>query len=349
MKWLVKITVKKTYNIITKSDENLQPISWQSQLADAFKSSAELLEYLQIARSKEARLKNNFPCLVTKHFADLMQKNNLKDPLLLQVLPQDEENIMAANFDKNPVADANSSPQTGIIHKYKNRCLLIFSPACAIHCRYCFRRHFDYKNNFLSSKQLDAALNYINQDPKLDEVILSGGDPLMSKDTKLAQLSASLNSIAQIKRLRIHTRLPVVLPNRIDKKLLNWLENSSLQNIFVLHINHSNEISPQLVSKVKLLKATGALVLNQSVFLKGVNDNVQTLTKLSQDLFDAGIMPYYLNLLDKVEGSFHFFIDDEQALKIYSQVAENLSGYMLPKLVRDLGKKTYKQIIAPNF
>lgn len=339
--------MEKIQHIIPNSNQNLEHIGWQSELSGAFKSSRDLLDFLELDNNKAPRLQNNFACLVTKHFAKLMRKGDAKDPLLLQVLPQDQENILMPNFSQNPVADSNNNPLAGIIHKYKNRCLLILSPACAIHCRYCFRRHFDYKNNFLHSSHFEAALAYIKKDQQLNEVILSGGDPLMSKDAKLASLSASLNSIKHIKRLRIHTRLPVVLPNRIDDNLLSWLKKSNLQTIFVLHINHPQEISEQLIEKVKLLKANGALVLNQSVFLKNINDDAKILTDLSEELFDAGIMPYYLNLLDKVEGSFHFLVEDAQAIKIYSQLAKNLSGYMLPKLVRDLGNNDYKQIIAP--
>lgn len=340
--------MKKIQHIITKSDVSLEHIRWQEELSVAFKEEAELLKHLQLPNFKQSRFKNNFAFLVTRHFASLMRKGDPKDPLLLQVLPQDKENIVTPNFSQNPVADLDNSPVGGLIHKYKNRCLLIFSPACGINCRYCFRRHFDYKNNFLSKKQIQAFLEYVQKDKNINEVILSGGDPLISKNQSLMSLSASLNSISHIKRLRIHTRLPVVLPNRIDDGFLSWLEKSKLQNIFVLHINHSNEISTDLIEKVKSIKATGALVLNQSVFLKNINDDAKILTRLCEDLFAAGILPYYLNLLDKVEGSAHFFIEDSKALQIYSEVAQNLSGYMLPKLVRDLGNKKYKQIIAPK-
>jgi EF-P beta-lysylation protein EpmB len=222
---------------------------------------------------------------------------------------------------------------------------MIISPNCAINCRYCFRRHFPYDENRQSKQQWLEALDYLKTKPEINEVIYSGGDPLAANDNFLRWLTAEIESISHIKRLRIHTRLPVVIPSRIDDQLLNWLGNTRLKPTFVLHINHANEISTELSQGVDRLKKIGISILNQSVLLKGVNDCSQALIGLSEKLFDTGIMPYYLHILDPVQGASHFDIPKDQAVEIFSQIQAELPGFLVPKLVQERAGETSKSLI----
>lgn len=234
---------------------------------------------------------------------------------------------------------------SNLLHKYKNRVLLITKTDCAIHCRYCFRRHFPYKKNQGNKRNWRHALTYISLHPELDEVILSGGDPLMAKDNELDWLITQLESIAHIKRLRIHTRLAVVIPDRITDYLCHRLSRSQMQIIVVTHINHPNEIDSDVTKAMAKLKQHGVTLFNQSVLLKGINDNVTVLSTLSNRLFDNGILPYYLHVLDKVQGAGHFLVNDKSACLLMQDLAKTLSGYLLPKLCREIGGEKSKTLL----
>lgn len=289
--------------------------------------------------------KKQFPLRVPLAFINRMKKGDSHDPLLLQVLCDDNEMLQVAGYSDDPLQEQNNAIP-GLLHKYHNRALLITKTACAINCRYCFRRHFPYHENQSSKKNLNIALNYIATHPELDEIILSGGDPLMAKDNEIAFLISELEKIPHIKRLRIHTRLAVVIPSRITQQLSRLFTQSRLQIIVVTHINHPNEIDNEVTRAVWQLKQSNVLVLNQSVMLKNINDNVEILAQLSNKLFDSGILPYYIHLLDKVQGAAHFFVDDKTAKQLMKQLAEKVSGYLVPKLAREIGGEKSKRVLA---
>lgn len=289
--------------------------------------------------------KKQFPLRVPLAFINRMKKGDSHDPLLLQVLCDDNEMLQVAGYSDDPLQEQNNAIP-GLLHKYHNRALLITKTACAINCRYCFRRHFPYHENQSSKKNLNIALNYIATHPELDEIILSGGDPLMAKDNEIAFLISELEKISHIKRLRIHTRLAVVIPSRITQQLSRLFTQSRLQIIVVTHINHPNEIDNEVTRAIWQLKQSNVLVLNQSVMLKNINDNVEVLAQLSNKLFDSGILPYYIHLLDKVQGAAHFFVDDKTAKQLMKQLAEKVSGYLVPKLAREIGGEKSKRVLA---
>lgn len=289
--------------------------------------------------------KKQFPLRVPLAFINRMKKGDSHDPLLLQVLCDDNEMLQVAGYSDDPLQEQNNAIP-GLLHKYYNRALLITKTACAINCRYCFRRHFPYHENQSSKKNLNIALNYIATHPELDEIILSGGDPLMAKDNEIAFLISELEKIPHIKRLRIHTRLAVVIPSRITQQLSRLFAQSRLQIIVVTHINHPNEIDNEVTRAIWQLKQSNVLVLNQSVMLKNINDNVEILAQLSNKLFDSGILPYYIHLLDKVQGAAHFFVDDKTAKQLMKQLAEKVSGYLVPKLAREIGGEKSKRVLA---
>ena len=276
-----------------------------------------------------------------------MKKGDSQDPLLLQVLCDEKELINVAGFSEDPLEEQNNTIP-GLLHKYHNRALLMTKTACAINCRYCFRRHFPYHDNQGTKKNLGAALEYIASHPELDEIILSGGDPLMAKDHEMAFLITELEKIPHIKRLRIHSRLAVVIPNRITSELCRLFAKTRLQIVLVTHINHPNEIDDNVTNAIKRLKEHQVTVLNQSVLLKKVNDDADVLACLSNKLFSIGILPYYIHLLDKVQGAAHFLVDDDNAKQIMRQLAKNVSGYLVPKLAREIGGEKSKRVIAIN-
>ncbi|MBS1203943.1 MAG: beta-lysylation protein EpmB [Proteobacteria bacterium] len=315
------------------------------QLADVITDPDELLRLLKINTDENLtagrEAKRLFPLRVPRSFAARMQPGNPNDPLLLQVITTPQEFIAAPGFTTDPLEE-QSSVVPGLLHKYSNRALLLVKGGCAVNCRYCFRRHFPYAENQGNKRNWQGALDYIAVHPELDEIIFSGGDPLMAKDHELDWLLEQLEAIPHIKRLRIHSRLPIVIPARITDTLVARFARSSLQVLLVNHINHAQEIDDDFRAAMVALRQAGVTLLNQSVLLRGVNDNAQTLAELSNALFDAGVMPYYLHVLDKVQGAAHFMVSDDEARLIMRELLTLVSGYMVPKLAREIGGEPSK-------
>lgn len=318
---------------------------WLLQLADVITSPDELLHLLNVDADEKLLAgrdaKRLFALRVPRAFVARMEKGNPNDPLLKQVLTSQDEFVSAPGFSTDPLEEQNSVVP-GLLHKYRNRALLLVKGGCAVNCRYCFRRHFPYADNQGNKRNWQAALDYIAAHPELDEIIFSGGDPLMAKDHELDWLITQLEAIPHIKRLRIHSRLPIVIPARITEELCNRLSHSSLQVLLVNHINHANEIDDTFRAAMKRLRQAGVTLLNQSVLLRGVNDNAATLADLSNALFDAGVLPYYIHVLDKVQGASHFMVGDDEARAIMRELLTLVSGYMVPKLAREIGGEPSK-------
>ncbi|WP_168013696.1 EF-P beta-lysylation protein EpmB [Halomonas salinarum] len=313
--------------------------AWQRQLANVVRDPVELCRRLGLdddalpgARDGHAL----FEVRVPEAYLTRIQPGDPTDPLLRQVLPLVAETDAVDGFVADPLEETDHTPRRGLIHKYAGRVLLIASPACAINCRYCFRRHFPYQENSPSRAQWQETLDYLREDTSIHEVILSGGDPLAASDRQLAWLVARLEEIPHLKRLRIHTRLPVVIPARIDEALLEWLGSSRLQKVVVLHSNHAQEIDAEVVAACARLKDAGVTLLNQSVLLRGVNDSVAALAALSERLFEAGVLPYYLHVLDPVSGAAHFDVPDEEARHLVETLRDQLPGFLMPRLVREV-------------
>ncbi|MCL1623052.1 EF-P beta-lysylation protein EpmB [Moraxella sp. Tifton1] len=315
--------------------------SWQEELADGLSDVRQLCEYLGLDLSPHHEPKS-FKLKVPKAFADKMKKGDVNDPLLLQVLPDIQETMVTAGYTHDPLIENAQNPIKGLLHKYKNRVLITTTGACAVHCRYCFRQHFDYQSNMPNTQQIAKIAEYVASHTEVDEVILSGGDPLSLSHRRLSMWFDAISAMSNIKTVRIHTRLPVVLPNRVDDQLIQLLSNCPKNIIMVLHINHANEIDEHLRHKCQQLRRIGVTLLNQTVLLKTINDDVDTLCQLSRALFTAGILPYYLHVLDKVQGAAHFDLPIARAIQIYWGMLENLSGYLVPKLVQELPNQPYK-------
>ncbi len=329
--------------MIQRNEVNLQT-NWQKELATAFNSLESLLAYLEIKTpelTSHDKARTLFPMRVPRPFAAKMKKGDINDPLLRQVMPHHDEFIAKAGFVSDPLNEQTPA-QKGILHKYKSRALVLLKTSCAVNCRYCFRRDFPYKDNHLNKAALKEVLEYLSTHTELNEVILSGGDPLMANDENLTWLINEIEIIPHITRLRIHSRLPVVLPSRVTKELATLLANSRLNTVLVTHINHANEIDDTLSDAMQLLKAHGVTLLNQAVLLKGVNDSLSAQVALSERLFDAGILPYYLHLFDKVTGATHFYVDDQVGIALMHEMLKELPGFLVPKLVREVGGEKSK-------
>lgn len=320
---------------------------WQKELAGAISDPVELFELLDLdpaGLDPALQACRDFPLRVPRPYLARMRRGDPADPLLRQVLPLGEELLTVPGYRRDPLDELSVNPIPGLVHKYAGRALLIVSPACAINCRYCFRRHFPYEDNKPNRDQWRHALDYIGADASINEVIYSGGDPLAANDKQLLWLSQGIATIPHVRRLRVHTRLPVVIPSRIDRDCLHWLTATRLQTVVVLHVNHPNELDDQVRQMVARLRAANIIVLNQSVLLAGVNDSADVLIHLSEALFDAGIMPYYLHLLDPVEGAAHFATPPWVAHELQRALQVNLPGYLVPKLVWEQpgkGSKTW--------
>ncbi|MCF7220856.1 EF-P beta-lysylation protein EpmB [Marilutibacter chinensis] len=315
------------------------PQRWQQLWRDAVREPGELLAMLGLdaaaLKSGDAAA-TQFPLRVPRGFVARMRAGDPHDPLLRQVLPLDDEMRPMPGFALDAVGDAAAKAADGVIRKYRGRALLVATGSCAVHCRYCFRRHFPYAEEAAAAAGWQHTVELIRADPGIDEVILSGGDPWSLASHKLAELTGALAGIPHLKRLRVHTRLPVVLPERVDAPLLDWLAGLPWPVTVVVHANHANEFDADVDAALARLREAGAILLNQAVLLKGVNDSVDALCDLSERGFRAGVLPYYLHQLDRVQGAAHFEVDDAEARRLHAAVAARLSGYLVPRLVREV-------------
>ncbi|MDO6425822.1 EF-P beta-lysylation protein EpmB [Thalassotalea sp. 1_MG-2023] len=329
--------------IIPYIHDNLHT-SWQKELADVVTDPSVLLKMLDIdpnVYQTHFSARKLFPVRVPKPFIARMVKGDIDDPLLKQVMPLSAEFIETQGYSADPLAEHETVAE-GLLHKYTHRVLMIVKAGCAINCRYCFRRHFPYADNSPNKQRWQQALDYIAEHQEINEVIFSGGDPLMANDQHLQWLIAQIERISHVKRLRIHSRLPVVIPQRITSELVNMLANTRLKSTLVFHINHPNEIDEQFANAIEPLRQARIPLFNQSVLLKGINDEVSTLCLLSEQLFDHGIQPYYLHLFDKVQGVAHFDISEQQAQSLVKNMMATLPGFLMPKVVREIAGEANK-------
>ncbi len=334
--------------MLPNSLEYKEKSAWQVALSDVITDPAELFTLLELnpdSLDQTMAATQSFALKVPRGFVKRMQKGNWQDPLLKQVLPLGVELTIFPDFHEDPLHEKQANPLPGLLHKYRSRVLVTLTSHCAIHCRYCFRRHFPYADNKTGTKGWGKIIDYIQQDTSINEVILSGGDPLTVSDKLLEQLTEPLTLIPHLKRLRIHTRLPVVLPERITSTFIEWINHCKLDLIMVIHANHPQEINDEVTLALKKLQKTKMTLLNQSVLLKSINDDIHTLTLLSEKLFSAGVLPYYLHVLDKIQGAAHFDLDLAQAKKLYRMLSEQLPGYLLPRLVCEEPGKGAKTLL----
>jgi EF-P beta-lysylation protein EpmB len=323
--------------MISRTATACQIPDWHREMAEAVTDPAELLRLLKLPESLLPAAQAaacRFALRVPRSFLRLIEPGNPADPLLLQVLPLARELEEHPGFVDDPLEESQAIQGPGLLSKYRGRSLLIASPACAVHCRYCFRREFPYPENRASQQRWRPTLDLLHGDPELEEVILSGGDPLSLDDNRLAELIRGLEDIPQLRRLRIHSRLPVVIPARITDGLLRLLADSRLKTVMVVHCNHPRELGSAFGSAMERLRPVAAL-LNQSVLLRGVNDDVQTLANLSRQLFDRDILPYYIHLMDQVRGAAHFQVGEHKAKRLLDALRAEMPGYLVPRLVRE--------------
>lgn len=321
------------------AQQNPTSAKWQTLWREAIDDPRELLSLLGLdalaGQVSEAAAKQ-FPLRVPRGFAARMRHGDAHDPLLRQVLPVLDEDRIVPGFELDAVGDLAARGAAGVIHKYDGRALLVATGSCAVHCRYCFRRHFPYGEETAAANRWREALDYLLADTTISEVLLSGGDPLSLGTAKLAEFTDALRKLPHIRRLRLHTRLPVVLPERADAPLLAWLRDLPWPTVIVIHANHANELDASTAQAMAALRAAGATLLNQSVLLHGVNDHPDSLAALSERLFEIGVLPYYLHQLDRVAGSAHFEVTDERARELVDRLHGRLPGYLVPRLVREI-------------
>ncbi len=329
-----------------------EPPRWQSEMAAAITSATALAEAVGLDPQSVAPpvpVGAGFGLRVPASYVRRMRRGDPLDPLLLQVLPSARESEDVADYTADPVGERAALRAPGLLQKYAGRALLITTQACAVHCRYCFRREFPYSDQATDTPRWTAALEQIARDESIEEVILSGGDPLSLNDARLTSLTDALTDIPHVRRLRVHTRQPIVLPSRVDAGLTRWIRGLRLPAVFVLHCNHPNEIDSDVRAACATLRSSGVTLLNQSVLLRGVNDSAEVLAELSRSLFDAGVLPYYLHVLDKVRGAAHFDVDEATAQLIAGELTARLPGYLVPRLVREVQGAPAKVPLPPRF
>ena len=334
--------------MITPSKDSLQSQvaqtgGWQRQLQDAVRDAGLLAQILNIELDD---IDTGFPLLVPLPYLQRIRPGDRQDPLLRQVLPTGAELIEQHGFSTDPVSEQPMSAGKGLIQKYQGRALVIATGTCAVNCRYCFRRHYPYDTQRLSGSDWERLMAHIANDDSIQEVILSGGDPLILNDRQLASIISALNDVAHVTSIRFHTRLPVVIPERVCESLLSWVDSCRKQLVFVTHINHPNELDQSLTTALQTLAERGPVLLNQSVLLRGVNDNPDTLALLSRKLFAARVLPYYLHLLDPVQGAGHFDVPEAEGRSLIQHISAQLPGYLVPKLAREVPGAPSKQVLA---
>lgn len=322
---------------------------WQIELADSFTRPQDLLAFLELSMEEFPDIQNGtsiFPFRVTRSYANRITKKNPQDPLLKQIWPTLDEFMVHPDFTVDPVGDVDSVIVPGLLQKYSGRALVLTTASCPIHCRYCFRRAFPYSSQQVGKRREQVILREIAEHTDIQEIILSGGDPFMLSDERIASWVQMLSTIPHIKRLRFHTRVPIALPSRITSELIEVLTVSRLKMVVVIHTNHPSELDASVQNALNRLHQGDITLFNQSVLLRGINDDSETLIALSEKLFGNRVLPYYLHLLDKAEGTTHFEIPEEEARQLLSALQKNLPGYLVPKLVREVKGITSKQLIS---
>lgn len=323
--------------------------TWQQELKLAVRDAAQLVAALELpaALVEPAKLAaRDFPLFAPWPFIDRMRKGDPADPLLRQVLPLELELADGTGYSADPVGDGAAQAAPGLLQKYTGRALLVTTGACAVHCRYCFRRHFPYSEAPRSIDDWLPAIEHIAADPSIDEVLLSGGDPLTLVDQQLSELAQLLAAIPHLRRLRIHTRLPIVIPQRVTNELIGWLRGTRLTAIVVVHANHPQEIDELVAAALGRIVDAGITVLNQAVLLRGVNDDAKTLIELSRRLIDLRVMPYYLHQLDRVQGAAHFEVPISRGLELIAEMRCALPGYAVPRYVQEIAGESHKRVLA---
>lgn len=334
--------------MITQESSGWELPGWQRQQAELITDPAELFALLGLDESglpASVAAARDFPLRVPRGYVALMEPGNPDDPLLRQVLSIPAELQQHEGYSSDPLEEGEHTAVPGLLHKYQGRALLVVTGACAVHCRYCFRRHFPYQSH-LSGKRWQQALAWLAAHEDINEVILSGGDPLTLNNRRLAQLLDALAGIPHLRRLRIHSRTPVVIPERLDDELLALVSNERWRSVLVLHANHPREISEALGQRCRQWQRAGVTLLNQSVLLAGVNDEVETLVALSDRLHESGVLPYYLHQLDRVQGAAHFAVADEMAIKLHNRLRASLPGFLVPRLSREEPGQPAKTVLA---
>ena len=325
------------------------PRRWQDALKVAIRDPQQLCQALALPEhyvAAAARAHQAFPLVVPWEFVARMQPGDPHDPLLRQVLPLDDELMAVPGFHLDPVAETSATVVPGLLQKYAGRALMVTTPTCAVHCRYCFRRHFDYDSAPRALAAWSSAFDHLAADPTIDEVLLSGGDPLTLPDPRLTELVRALEAIPHLRRLRIHTRLPIVIPQRITPELLTLLQTTRLTTLVVIHANHPAELDATVANAIRPLVEAGIMVLNQSVLLRGVNDSAEVLAALSRRLLDLRVLPYYLHQLDTVAGAAHFHVSTERGEQLIATLRSQLPGYAVPRYVREVPGEPGKVVLA---
>ena len=344
---MITVNTLKVKEVSQVTDDNIK-VTWQGALVSAVRDPLELLKLLDldvITYQKKVHHPERFKLLVPLSYIAKMKKGDFNDPLLKQVLPVKDETQPFAGFLADPVGDLDSVLSSGVLQKYQGRVLLITTGACAVHCRYCFRRHFPYAESMPDKEKWQKTLKNICDDTSIHEVILSGGDPLMIPDARLKAMCEDLANIPHVKTLRFHTRIPIFLPERIHSDFLYWLEKLPVQKVMVIHANHANELDQTVGDILTGLREAGVTLLNQSVLLKNVNDSVEVLATLSHRLFEFQVLPYYLHQLDKVDGAAHFEVDRADAIRLINALKKMMPGYLVPKLVEEVSGERCKRTL----
>ena len=329
--------------MITRSIASVDSLSWQEQITQSIRDPKKLLEYLDFEKKTietllggSLKASKEFSLKVPYAYIKRIKKGDLDDPLLKQIMPSKQELYAAPGYTEDPLSEIETNLMPGLVHKYEGRVLLIVSSNCAINCRYCFRRSFPYEDNRPGKNQWKNAINYIEQNKTITEVIFSGGDPLAISDIQLFWLTKEIAKIPHVQRLRVHTRLPIVIPDRITKDCIAWLTSTRLLTSLVIHSNHPRELDDSVAGALHKLSKAGVTLLNQTVLLAGINDSVDILQRLSERLYEMKVMPYYLHQLDKVNGASHFEVNDMAAIELLADLTAKLPGYLVPKLVREV-------------
>ncbi|TWU30385.1 EF-P beta-lysylation protein EpmB [Bythopirellula polymerisocia] len=340
--------------ILASKDRSVRPVpkpaaeaTWQAEIREAVRDGAELCRRLglppELASQAAAA---QFPVFVPPSYLTRIKPGDATDPLLRQVMPLAEEEVVVASFTTDPVGDQAATLHPGVLQKYEGRALSVATGSCAVHCRYCFRRHFPYEEAPHSEAAWDSALRAIAEDPSITEVILSGGDPLMLVDSRVAMLVGKIADLPHIARLRIHTRLPIMIPRRVTDALLETLAGTKLTSVMVIHTNHARELASDVAVALERLGSAGIMLLNQAVLLRGVNDSIVAQRELSERLVAVGVLPYYLHQLDRVAGAAHFEVPIPEGKQIINDLRQQLPGYMVPRYVQEIAGEANKTVLA---